>query len=261
MLLAIDAGNSNVVFGLSPADDGPWTRVWRLETHPLLPPADYLLAVRSQLLEAGVAPDQLRRVVVSSVVPDLLAPLRALAHELVGDHARLMGPDLYGCLPVSTLRPYEIGSDLMANALAAWHRYRSAAIVVDFGTALTFTLVDGNGQVVAVNIVPGLKTALRALAGSTAKLPEVPLEMPDSVLGRNTVHAIQAGVFFGYTDLVTGMVGRMRNEHGADCRVVATGGLSSVLTGLRPLFDGVEPHLTLDGLRLADRYARAATAP
>ncbi|MGB3618192.1 MAG: type III pantothenate kinase [Catalinimonas sp.] len=258
MLLAIDVGNSNVVFGLH--DRTTWQHVWRLETHPLLPSADYAVFVRTQLLEAGLGLSDVRGAVLCTVVPDLREPLSTMTRDLLGLEALVMGPDLYPHLPIRTQRPFEIGADLMANALAAWERFRSAVLVVDFGTALTFTVVSGGGDVVAVNIVPGLKTALRALAGNTAQLPEVPLELPTSVLGRDTVHAIQAGILYGYTDLVSGMIDRMQAELGESCRVLATGGLSTILTNLQPRFEVVDRHLTLDGLRLAEGYVRARRA-
>lgn len=138
----------------------------------------------------------------------------------------------------------------MCNVMAAYSRYQKAVIVVDFGTALTFTVVDSKGEILGVNIVPGLKTAIGALFTSTSKLPEVELKLPESALGKNTVHAIQAGVLYGYTGLVKGMIETIETETGLTFTIVATGGLSAILTTLEKTFDEVDRNLTLEGLRL-----------
>ena len=121
---------------------------------------------------------------------------------------------------------------------------------MDFGTALTFTAVGQSGEIMGVNIVPGLQTAIKALFMNTSKLPEVELKLPESALGKNTIHAIQAGVLYGYTGLVKGMLEAIRKETGLSFTVVATGGLSSILTSLEGEFDEVDRNLTLEGLRL-----------
>lgn len=156
----------------------------------------------------------------------------------------------YAKLPIRTHRPNEIGSDLMCNVMAAYTLYQEPVIVVDFGTALTFTAVDSSGEILGVNIVPGLQTAIKSLFTNTSKLPEVELKLPESVLGKDTIHAIQAGVLYGYTGLVKGMLDAIQAETGLSFKVVATGGLSSILTTLEGTFDAVDRNLTLDGLRL-----------
>jgi type III pantothenate kinase len=138
----------------------------------------------------------------------------------------------------------------MCNVMAAYTRAAGPVIVVDFGTALTFTTIDQAGEVLGVSIVPGLQTAIKALFMNTSKLPEVELKLPDSVLGKNTIHAIQAGVLHGYTGLIKGMLEAIQLETGLKFTVIATGGLSSILTNLEGVFDAVDRNLTLDGLRL-----------
>ena len=145
--------------------------------------------------------------------------------------------------------PHEIGSDLVANAVAAHDRFRDNVVVVDFGTALTFTVIDKAGKILGVAIAPGVLTAMKSLVGNTALLPEIPLELPDSVIGKNTVHAMQAGIMYGYAGLVEGVLKRIRNEIGK-CKIISTGGLSQVMTPLHHLFDTIEPHLTLEGMKL-----------
>src|SRR6185369_13271303 len=161
-----------------------------------------------------------------------------------------LGPAVYTKLPLSILSPHEIGADLVANAVAAYFKLKQTCIVVDFGTALTFTTVSGDGKILGVSIVPGLRTALKSLSQNTAKLFDVPLEMPNSALGTNTVTAIQSGIVIGYEGLVKNMVGAIRKELGVDCPAIATGGLSFVITSLKSFFYLVDPKLTLNGLRL-----------
>jgi len=161
---------------------------------------------------------------------------------------------VYPLLPIEVLRPHEIGADLVANALAAYTRYGRTCTVVDFGTALTFTTVSGDGKILGVAIAPGLKTAIRSLFANTAQLPEVPIEVPDSALGTSTTHAIQAGVVLGYEGLVRSLVGRIQDELNGDCMAVATGGLSGSIPALRDVFTDIVPSLTLEGVRLIGEY-------
>lgn len=147
--------------------------------------------------------------------------------------------------------PHEIGTDLVANAVAAVYRFpNNHCIVVDFGTALTFTTISKNKEILGVAISLGLQTAVRALSQNTAKLPEVPLELPASPIGKNTTHAIQAGVLLGYVGAVPFILQQIENELGEKCKVIATGGLSSILTPLKNYFDQIDMLLTLDGLRI-----------
>jgi type III pantothenate kinase len=162
----------------------------------------------------------------------------------------IVGPDLYSQLKIDVNNPREIGSDLVANAVAAFEKSGGNCIVVDFGTALTFTTISKQGKILGVAIAPGLKTALNTLSEGTAKLPEVPLQVPKSVLGQNTIHAMQAGTLIGFSGLVQTLISRIKQEVNSDCRVIATGGLASILDPDHSQFDQVEPNLTLEGLRL-----------
>jgi type III pantothenate kinase len=189
-------------------------------------------------------------IIISSVVPQLNTILAEFWSNLIECDHIFIGPKYYDQLPIVTSNPHSIGTDLIANAMAAHCQNKADCIVVDFGTALTFTVVEASGNIHGVNIAPGLKTAIKALVGNTAQLPEVPLELPTSVIGKNTVHAIQAGVLWGYVSMVEGMLDRIQNEMGRKFKVVATGGLSSILTPLHERFDEVNRNLTLEGLRL-----------
>ena len=250
MFLAIDAGNSNVVFALYDAKSGIWTNQFRLETKTPRLIAQLSKKVPLYFLEHGITVGQIEKICFSSVVPEINPIIEQFCEGFFGKLPYQIQGKSYAKLPVRTYRPDEIGTDLMCNVMAAYNRYQKPVIVVDFGTALTFTAVDSSGEVLGVNIVPGLQTAIKALFMNTSKLPEVELKLPESALGKNTIHAIQAGVLYGYTGLVKGMLEAIQVETGLSFRVVATGGLSSILTTLEGTFDAVDRNLTLDGLRL-----------
>lgn len=247
MLLAIDAGNTNIVFGIHDGTD--WIQEWRFETVPIKNQIEYELFLRLNFLEANLKLEDVNRVVISSVVPQLNDILSEFTKPLIDREPVFVGPKIYDKLPITTQNPYEIGTDLIANAMAGHVLYKEDIIIVDFGTALTFTIVAGDGNISGVNIAPGLKTAIVALVGNTAQLPEVPLELPESVIGTNTTTAIQNGVLWGYVSMVEGMLDRIQKELNKEAKVIATGGLSSILHPLHDRFDQVNRHLTLEGLR------------
>ena len=250
MFLAIDAGNSNVVFALFDSKTGKWTNQFRLETKTPRLIAQLSKKVPLYFLEHGIAANEIEKIGYSSVVPEINGIIEQFCEGFFGKLPYQIQAKSYAKLPIRTLRPNEIGSDLMCNVMAAYTRYQEPVIVVDFGTALTFTAVDSTGEVLGVNIVPGLQTAIKSLFMNTSKLPEVELKLPESALGKDTIHAIQAGVLYGYTGLVKGMLDAIQAETGLSFKVVATGGLSSILTTLEGTFDAVDRNLTLDGLRL-----------
>ncbi len=252
MLLVIDVGNTNIVGGLY--REGRLDFTLRIQTVTKKTEDEYSITFRSLLSDRGVGAGEIDRVVVSSVVPSLSQSIAAMCQRLFGVEAIMLGPSVYPRLPLSIPSPHEIGTDLVADALAAWTRIKGGVIVVDFGTALTFTCVDAAGAILGVSIAPGLGTAVGALSRDTAQLPNVELQAPGSVIGTNTVMSIQAGVVHGYAGLVTHLVGRMKEEMGGKVMVIATGGLCRVVSGLVDVFDAVDPDLTLDGLALVAGY-------
>jgi type III pantothenate kinase len=167
-----------------------------------------------------------------------------------------VGPEIYHKLPVKILNPYQIGSDLVSNAVAAFEKYGKLTTIIDFGTALTFTTIGKNAEIRGVAIAPGLNTVVGALASKTAQLPQIHLTAPPSVLGENTVHAIQSGVIFGFSGLVDSIIDRTQHELSEQLTVVATGGLSTVIAPLTKSVKIIEPMLTLDGLYLINKYIR-----
>ncbi|MEP2669888.1 MAG: type III pantothenate kinase [Cyclobacteriaceae bacterium] len=248
MLLALDTGNSDITIGLW--DGKTWLHIWRIPTKPNQPELFYGIKLRDYFFEANVEVAKIETIVLSSVVPGLTDKLRGVIEVLLGKKPVILGPSIYESLSIEVLNPYEIGSDLVANAVAAYDHYKNACIVVDFGTALTFTTLSSTGKILGVSITPGLKTAIKSLTQNTAKLFDVPLQMPPSALGTSTITAIQSGILFGYNGLVQSMVNEIRSELKANCPAIATGGLSGVITPLHDFFDRVEPNLTLNGLRI-----------
>ena len=247
MLLAIDIGNSDITLGLWKSAE--WKYVWRVSTKPDLPELYYGIKIRDYFFESGMESAHVRTVVVSSVVPGLTDKIRNVVRTLFEKEPILLGPKIYEQLPLGILNPYEIGSDLVANAAAAYFEHKRTCIIVDFGTALTFTTISGEGTILGVSIAPGLKTAIRSLSQNTAKLFDVPLEIPPSSLGKNTVTAIQSGIMFGYEGLVRNVVAKIKEELNTECVVIATEGLSSLIVSLKDLYFSIEPNLTLNGLR------------
>ncbi|MFA6505182.1 MAG: type III pantothenate kinase [Treponemataceae bacterium] len=254
MLFTVDVGNSNIVAGIWRGD--VLDHSWRLHTVSKKTEDEYGTIFRSLFSDEGLDPRSVDRVCLSSVVPSLTASMEAMLKRITGQTPIVVGPAIYGKLPINVVNPYEVGADLVADAMAAYDKCKGACVVVDFGTALTFTIVGEDGTMLGVAITPGLGTAVNALSRDTAQLPFVDLVAPPMPFGLNTVHAIQAGVVYGYTGLVEYMIARIQAEIGLELKVIATGGLCEVVAPLTKVFTYVEPDLTLRGLKLiAERIA------
>ncbi len=248
MLWVIDIGNTNIVLGVH--DGRSWLHLWRVQTQRDKMPDEYAVLFRALLQEANLTPAQLTRAVISSVVPPLTATLAEVVQRLCGFTPLIIGPHLDTGIRILLDNPLEIGSDLLANAVAAHHRVGGACIVVDFGTATTVIAVSERGEFLGGAIAPGLKLAVAALAGGTAQLPAIPLAAPPRAIGTGTVSAIQSGIVYGYLGLVEGLVRRFRTEMGCEAPVIATGGLSGLMAQHTDLFVAVDVGLTLEGIRL-----------
>lgn len=247
MLLAIDIGNTNIVFGVN--DNNKWQNHWRIQTDQLKTTDEYEVIFRSLLLAGKISCTNITEIILSSVVPSLVRPFTEMLSSLIPDSRIItVNPELYKKLPVEIMNPFEIGSDLVANAVAAYQKFGNHTMIIDFGTALTFTTIGENSNIIGVAIAPGLQTAVSALAGKTAQLPQIHLTPPPSVLGKNTIQAIQAGVVFGFTGLVDSIIEQTQNELNEKLNVVATGGLSSVIAPLTKYIENIDEMLTLDGL-------------
>ena len=248
MFLSIDAGNSNIVFGFYREDKDCWEEAFRITTKKEMKVFQLEKKLSLFFLEKEWTVKQVDRIGLSTVVPDLKPVLVQFCHSFFGKAPFVINESSYLNLPVTTLSPTEIGTDLMANITAAYQRFKSACIIVDFGTALTFSVVNEEGLVIGVNIFPGIKTAIHSLFTNTAKLPKVPLVMPESVLGKDTVHAIQAGIFYGYSGLVNGMLEAIEKETNCSYQVIVTGGMSPLMGHLGERFKTVDINLTLKGI-------------
>lgn len=247
MILTIDIGNTNIVFGVYNSSE--WIKIWRIQTDWSKTSDEYEVIFRTLLQSAEIPADQIKRTVLSSVVPRLIRTFREMLNRLLGHFPMLVEPSIYSKLPIKVINPEEIGPDLVADATGAFTRYGGNCMVIDFGTALTFTTIGLSGEILGVAISPGLLTALKSLTGNTALLPEVQLSAPPSVLGKNTIHAIQSGLVIGYAGLVDSIVSKTEAELGFELNVIATGGLASVLFDVSEKIKIIDENLTLDGLK------------
>ncbi|MFA7595909.1 MAG: type III pantothenate kinase [Novosphingobium sp.] len=259
MLLAIDAGNTNIVFALF---EGQEIRTrWRIATDPRRT-ADQYAVWLVQLMEIeGIRSSQIDQVILSSVVPRAVHNLTVLSEKYFGISPLIAGEGVaqWG-IEIDIDEPRSLGADRAVNAIAAHTKYPGDLIVVDFGTATTFDIVDFNGAYKGGIIAPGINLSLDALVGNTAKLPRIAIEAPrsDSVVGRNTEDQMLIGVFWGYVAMMEGLIARIRSEIGRPAKVIATGGLAILFDKHTNIFDAVDAELTLEGLALlAERASRA----
>jgi type III pantothenate kinase len=255
MLFVINIGNTNIAGGLW--EQGSWIEYRRFSTDVKKTPDEYGLMLRSSFGFGSGGILGVRKTVIGSVVPELDRTFDLVIQDLFGMKPFRITSDTRAGLGVAIDNPQEMGADLLADAVAGFNRTKSSCIVVDFGTALSFTAVDAPGIIRGASIAPGIGTAIKALSSNTAKLPSVPLEPPPHALGTDTITAIQSGILFGYVGLVEHLVRKISEELTPPVSVVATGGYAEVLTGLTSCFDIVDPRITLDGLRLISEYEEA----
>lgn len=256
MLLAIDVGNTNVVFALY-AGRTIKSR-WRVATDPRRTADEYAVWLLQLMQLQGFAADDVDQIIVSTVVPRALHNLQVLAQKYFHRDALIAGqPPIEWGIDIDVDEPRSLGADRAVNAIAAHAKYPGDLIVVDFGTATTFDVVDFNGAYKGGIIAPGINLSLEALVNAAAKLPRIAIAPPsrtNSVIGRNTEDQMQIGVFWGYVSLMEGLIARMRAEVGRPAKVIATGGLAVLFGDHTTIFDHVDTDLTLDGLAiLAER--------
>jgi type III pantothenate kinase len=247
MLWAIDVGNTQTAVGLH---DGSWRHVWRLDTHNYST-EDELAAVLKPLCDLGGTELRATGVVVASVVPGLDRPLEAFSQRWLACMPVFLRTGEQVGLKVDYSPANAVGADRIANALGALERTKPPFIVVDFGTATTFDTVDASGTYVGGAIMPGPEVAASSLASRTAKLPSIALEAPGAAIGKSVVGSLQSGLVLGYADAVDGLVRRIKRELKGDVRVIATGGLGALYTDVCGEIEEYDPHLTLEGLRIA----------
>ncbi|ALE16538.1 Pantothenate kinase type III, CoaX-like [Altererythrobacter epoxidivorans] len=257
MLLVADVGNTNVVFAVF--DGGEIKARWRIATDPRRTGDEYAVWLLQLAEFQGFSKDDIDQVIIGSVVPRAIHNLTVLSEKYLGVTPLVAGQgDAQWGFDLDIEQPSSLGADRALNSLAAHAKYEGDLIVVDFGTATTFDVVDFNGSYKGGIIAPGINLSLDALVGNTAKLPRIAIEKPatSSVIGRNTEDQMLIGVFWGYVALIEGLITRMKKEIGRPAKVVATGGLAILFDEHTDLFDAVDADLTLNGLALlAERSA------
>ena len=258
MLLAIDAGNTNVVFAL--VEEGRIRARWRIASDPRRTADEYAVWLHQLLELEGFGKDAITAVIIGTVVPRALHNLEVLANKyfkvdpLVAGHGAAAWP-----IALDVPQPETVGADRVLNAIAGHAAHAGDLIIVDFGTATTFDVVDYDGAYKGGIIAPGINLSLDALVGAAAKLPRIAIEAPanSSVIGRTTESQMLIGVYWGYVAMIEGLIARLKAEVGRPIRVIATGGLAVLFDRHTDAFDAIEPDLTVTGLALLAAKAGA----
>lgn len=248
MLLVIDIGNTNTVLGLYEGE--VLQHHFRVESARGRTSDEYAATLRSLLEMKGVALRDVTASVVACVVPALQETFVRVVRDAFGHEPLVIGPGIKTGMAIQYEQPREVGADRIVNAVAAYERVRAGVIVVDFGTATTFDVISPKGEYLGGVISPGIQISADALFSRAAKLPKVEIAKPPKILGRNTLHAMQAGIVYGYVGLVDGLVDRLRAEIGFPVKVLATGGLAKLIAPESRTIEEVDDFLTLDGLRM-----------
>lgn len=259
MLLAIDAGNTNIVFAL--LDGGAIKARWRIATDARRTADEYAVWLHQLLALEGYERSVVDAVIIATVVPRALHNLEVLASKYFGVEALIAGkaPVEWG-ITLDVDEPQAVGADRAVNVIAAHKLYPGDLIVIDFGTATTFDIVDYSGAYKGGIIAPGINLSLDALVGAAAKLPRIAIEAPASasVIGRTTQDQMLIGIYFGYIAMIEGLAARMKTEVGRPAKVIATGGLATLFERHSKVFDAIEPDLTIQGLGILYRRHKAA---
>jgi type III pantothenate kinase len=247
MLLAVDVGNTQTHLG---AFDGErLVEHWRFQTRAGATGDELAERIAGMLALSGVGLDDLDAVCVSSVVPPLGTQYEQLTERYTSAACLCIGPGVKTGMPIRIDNPLEVGADRLVNAVAAYERFKSACVVVDFGTGINFDAVSAAGEYLGGAIAPGLEISLTALVERAARIGRIDLEEPETAIGRSSRAAIQSGVIFGFAGLIDGVVSRIEEEMG-EVRLLATGGLASTIVPFTETIDEVDEMLTLKGLRL-----------
>ena len=247
MLLAIDAGNTNIVFAVY--DGEVQKQSWRIRTDGGRTEDEYTAWLYPLFQSAGLSFSDIQDAIISSVIPDENRSLRELCQKTFQCDAFIIGSDFLDLgLPIRLSKPEEVGADRLVNAVAVLTHYQAPAVIIDFGTATTFDVIDGDGAYCGGVIAPGVNLSMKALHGAAAKLPKVSVKQPDSVIGNDTVSAMQSGLYWGYLSMIEGLIERISKEMGVEPLVLATGGLASLFAEGTDRIQTVDEDLTLKGL-------------
>ncbi len=253
MLLAIDVGNTNTVFAV--VDDGKIIREWRSGTTAGKTADEYIVWLSSLLAISNIDVGQIKKVIISTVVPQGLFNLITLGRRYLNYDPYVVESDVLQKvgITVSLPEPREVGSDRLVNAVSAYSEYNTDMIIIDFGTATTFDIVSDQGVYLGGVIVPGVNLGLEVLHTAAAKLPGIAIIKPEQVIGKSTVSAMQSGVFWGSVSMIEGVVSRIKSEYGKPMKVIATGGLSEWFNNATQHIDIVDRDLTIKGLIIIDK--------
>lgn len=247
-MLAIDIGNSHVVLGVF--EEERLAQSWRVGTKTSITADEYAMILKDLFSFAGLGFHQVGGIIISSVVPPLVPTMVEMSRKYFSLEPFIVTNEIKTGITLRYENPREIGADRIVNAAAGYRIFGGPLIIIDFGTATTFCAITKNGEYLGGAIVPGVRISAEALYQRAAKLPRVELVKPQTVIGRDTVSAMQAGIIFGYAGLVDGIVARMKEELSRDARVIATGGLAGLVAAETTSINEVRPELTLEGLRL-----------
>jgi len=248
MLLAVDVGNTNIVYGLFEGE--AMVHQFRVESARGRTSDEYAVQLHSLLAMHGIDPKTVDAAIIACVVPSLTEPMIQLVKRGFGRDALVVGPGIRTGMAILIENPREVGADRIADAVAGFDKAKGGVVVVDFGTSTNFDCVTPKGEYLGGVLAPGLQISADALFTRAAKLSRVEIAKPPKVVGKSTVHAMQSGIVYGYVGLVDGLVERILAEVGFPCAVIATGGLSSLIAPLSKTIGEVDDHLTLTGLRL-----------
>ncbi|GAB4523733.1 MAG: type III pantothenate kinase [Parvularculaceae bacterium] len=257
MLLAIDAGNTNTLFALN--EGGEWRGQWRASTQAERTADEYAVWL-GQLLELNnIRFDQITECIISTVVPQSLFHLRNFSRRYFNTEPLVVSDKPIPGAEVRIDKPSEVGADRLVNAVGAFTAHGGPLIVVDSGTATTFDVIAADGAFEGGVISPGINLSMKALHDAAARLPRIAIEKPAGAIGKDTVSAMQSGVFWGYIGLIEGVTARIKTEYGAPLKVVATGGVASLFQGATDAIDIFDPDLTIRGLFEIHKRLKAAT--
>ena len=248
MLLAIDLGNTNLTFGIFEGDQ--LRHDWRLATRRDSMPDELGLSMVQLMRQEGFDPKSVDAVVVASVVPPLNSALVQAIERYFDREPLVVGPGVRTGLKIHYRDPKEVGADRIVAAMAAFKKYGGPLIIIDFGTGTTYDVVSTEGEYLGGAIAPGMGISVEALYERAARLQRVELKAPSTVIGRTTAESMQAGIIFGFTAQVEGMVDRIRKELGQKPRVIATGGFAGLIAAQTAVIELVDQRLMLEGLRL-----------
>ncbi|HID30783.1 MAG TPA: type III pantothenate kinase [Desulfobacterales bacterium] len=249
MLLAVDIGNTNTVIGVY--DGNRLIRHWRLRTERNATDDEFHLLIQNLFSNGGEKVEPITGTIISCVVPPMVNILNSFCRKYLHHEPLWIDATTFKEMPILYDDPKEVGADRIVNAVAAFHKYRTSLVVVDFGTATTFDCISDKGAYLGGAISPGILISSEALFQKASKLPRVEIFVrPKCVIAKDTISSMNAGIIYGYAGLVDGIVRRIKKEMASVPKVIATGGLAELMAGLAETIEGVEPHLTLEGLRI-----------